>query len=146
MASGISAEQAARLAAYQDALHEAELRGAASLAQAFDQGPPGIGAHEIDTQMRVERANDEDLRILGYEREEFVGQSVVEFIVMNETAQRAIEKKLTGERDLKPFMRTFKRKDGSAVALLLLDRYRRDDSGRVIGLRTVLAEADLGAG
>jgi hypothetical protein len=39
-------------------------------------------------------------------------------------------------------MRTFKRKDGSAVALVLLDRYLKDASGQVIGLRTVLAQAD----
>jgi len=43
---------------------------------------------------------------------------------------------------LKPFVRTFRRKDGTAIALVLLDRYLKDASGQVIGLRTVLAETD----
>jgi PAS domain S-box-containing protein len=142
MAYGISDELAARLADYQDRLEEAERGGAASLARVFDDPPPGIGAHEIDNEMRVERANDEDLAILGYDRDEFVGRRVLDFIVMNETAQRAIGRKLTGELELRPFVRTFRRKDGSPVALVLLDRYRRNPAGQVIGLRTVLARAD----
>ena len=132
------------MAAYQDRLDEAEKRGPASLADVFDNPPPGIGAHEIDADMHVLRANDGELRLLGYTREEFVGRRVLDFIVMTETAGRAIGRKLTGELALKPFVRTFKRKDGSAVALVLLDRYLKDASGQVIGLRTVLAECDGG--
>jgi PAS domain S-box-containing protein len=95
--------------------------------------------------MRVLRANDEDLRILGYDREELVGQVVLDFIVMDETARRAIDGKLTGRRQLAPFMRTFRRKDGSAVALVLLDRFRKDATGTVVGLRTVLTKAEPSA-
>jgi PAS domain S-box-containing protein len=142
MTYGISDDLAARLAEYQDRLEQAERAGAASLAHVFDNSPAGIGVHEIDDDMRIERANDEDLRILGYVREEFVGRRVLDFIVMSETAKRAIGKKLTGDQELRPFVRTFRRKDGSAVALVLLDRYRKDPAGRVIGLRTVLARAD----
>jgi PAS domain S-box-containing protein len=90
----------------------------------------------------VLRANAGDLKLLGYTREEFVGKRVLDFIVMSETAQRSIGRKISGDLELKPFMRTFKRKDGSAVALVLLDRYLKDASGQVIGLRTVLAAAD----
>jgi len=92
--------------------------------------------------MRVLRANAADLRLLGYSREEFVGKRVLDFIVMTETAQRSIGRKISGDLALKPFMRTFKRKDGSAVSLVLLDRYLKDAKGQVIGLRTVVAEVD----
>jgi len=68
---------------------------------------------------------------------------VLDFIVMTETAERAIGKKLSGDQELKPFVRTFKRKDGSAIALALLDRCLRDANGQVVGLRTVIAPADL---
>jgi len=142
MKGGISGDLAARLTAYQDALQEAEARGAAALTRVFEEPPPGIGAHEIDKDTRVLRANDEDLRILGYEREEFVGHPVVDFIVMDETAKRAIGKKLEGERELTPFVRTFRRKDGAPISLVLLDRYVKDAKGAVIGLRTVLAKAE----
>lgn len=142
MAAGVSDALAARLAAYHDELEAAERSGPQALARAFASPPPGVAVHEIDAEMRVLRANDADLALLGYSRDEFVGRRVLDFIVMTETAERAIGQKLTGERELKPFVRTFKRKDGSAVALALLDRYLRDAQGQVIGLRTVLAPAD----
>ena len=50
---------------------------------------------------------------------------------MQGASQRAIEKKLSGEKELKPFVRTFHRKaDGTGVALLVLDRLIRDAHGR----------------
>jgi len=88
MTQGISDKLAARLAAYHDRLEEAERKGQSSLAHVFDHPPPGVGAHEIDTAMLVLRVNDEDLRLLGYTREEFVGRVVLEVIVMDETAKR----------------------------------------------------------
>ena len=142
MTHGYTEDLASRMAAYQDKLEDAAKRGPANLADAFNNPPPGLGAHEIDSEMKVLRANDADLRLLGYTRAEFVGKRVLDFIVMTETAQRAIGRKLTGELALRPFVRTFRRKDGTAVALVLLDRYLKDASGQVIGLRTVLAETD----
>ena len=142
MTQGYSDALAARLAAYQDRLAAAEKQGPSAFAQAWDDPPSGVGAHEIDPQFKVLRANAGDLKLLGYTREEFVGKRVLDFIVMSETAQRSIGRKISGDLELKPFMRTFKRKNGSAVALVLLDRYLKDAQGQVIGLRTVLAEAD----
>jgi PAS domain S-box-containing protein len=142
MSQGYSEALAARMTAYQDRLEEAAKRGPANLTAAFDDPPPGLGCHEIDAEMKVLRANDADLRLLGYSRGEFVGKRVLDFIVMSETAGRAIGRKITGDLALKPFVRTFKRKDGSAVPLVLLDRHLKDASGQVIGLRTVLAETD----
>jgi PAS domain S-box-containing protein len=142
MTHGYTEDLATRMAAYHDRLAEAEERGPANLAAAFNDPPAGLACHEIDGEMKVLRANDADLRLLGYTRAEFVGKRVLDFIVMTETAQRAIGRKLTGELALRPFVRTFRRKDGTAVALVLLDRYLKDASGQVIGLRTVLAETD----
>ena len=142
MGQGWSDELIARMTDYHDRMAEAEKRGPKSLAEAFSNPPPGLSCHEIDPEMSVLRANDADLRLLGYSREEFVGKRVLDFIVMTETAGRAIGRKITGEQELKPFVRTFKRKDGKAIPLVLLDRYLRDATGRVIGLRTVLAPAE----
>ncbi len=132
----------ARMTAYQDRLAEAERQGAGPFARVFADAPTGIGAHEIDAEARIQCVNDEELRLLGYAREEMVGRPVLEFIVMTETAQRAIGKKLSGEQALKPFVRTFKKKDGSAVALVLLDRQIKNPSGEVVGLRTVMTPAE----
>lgn len=134
-------ELAARLTHYQDALDAAQREGAARYLAAFRESPPGVGVHEIDAESVVLRVNPEELRILGYRESEMVGHPVLEFIVMQEASQRAIEQKMKGSRDLKPFVRTFRRADGGALPLILLDRLLKDPRGEVIGIRTAMTEA-----
>jgi PAS domain S-box-containing protein len=82
--------------------------------------------------------NPEELRLLGYRENQMVGRPGWEFVVMQGVSQRSIEKKLSGEKELKPFVRTFHRADGSGVALLVLDRLIRDATGKARGIRTAL--------
>lgn len=137
----------ARLTAYQDSLDSAAQQGGAAYERAFDTPPPGIGAHEIDDNKIILRVNAGELALLGYRADQMVGQPVVEFIVLQGASSRAIEKKLHEELPLRPFARTFRRADGSALFLALVDRHLRDPrKGVVIGIRTALMEAspDLG--
>jgi hypothetical protein len=69
-----------------------------------------------------------------------VGRQVWEIIVMQDASRRAIEQKLKGERELKPFVRSFRKADGTAIALLLADRYIKDVRGAIVGLRTAMTE------
>jgi PAS domain S-box-containing protein len=125
---------------YHDRLDRAATEGAKSLDEAFKNSPTGIGAHEIDTKMCVVRVNPEELRILGYREEEMVGRPIFEKIVMQDASRRAIEQKLSGEKKLKPFVRSFRRSDGTAMALMLMDRLLRDEQGRIVGIRTAMTE------
>ena len=134
------AEAAQVLGEYLDRLQRAEKEGPVRFRQVFDGSPPGVGVHELDLEMRVVRVNPEELKLLGYRAEDMVGKVVWRMIVMEEASRRAIEQKLKGERELKPFVRSFRRADGSAIALLLADRHLRDASGTIIGLRTALVE------
>ena len=134
------AEAAQVLNAYLDELDRVQKEGTLRLRKAFEASPPGVGVHELDTDMRVVRVNPEELRILGYAEAEMVGRPVWEIIVMQEASRRAIEQKLKGERELKPFVRSFRRKDGTAIALLLADRHLRDVRGEIVGLRTAMTE------
>jgi PAS domain S-box-containing protein len=131
------------LAGYQDALDRAAAEGLRRYEQVFDDPPPGLGAHEIDPEKILRRVNRGSLALLGYDREELLGRPVVQFIVMTETSGRAIDKKLSGLVELRPFVRTFVRKDGSSITLLLLDRHLKDASGRIAGIRTVYAPVEL---
>jgi PAS domain S-box-containing protein len=126
------------LSAFLDQLDRADKEG--RLAKAFEAAPAGVGVHEIDTEARVLRVNREEQRLLGYTAEEMLGRPVWEIIVMQEASRRAIEQKVRGERELKPFVRSFRRKDGTAIPLLLSDRYLRDARGEVVGLRTAMTE------
>ena len=132
--------QGSLLEAYQRRLEESGARGVSAYDQTFDNPPAGIGAHEIDANKIYRRVNQGELNILGYTRERMIGRPVLEFIVMTQTAERAMVKKMTGELELKPFVRTFIKADGSPVTLLLLDRLIRVRSGAVTGICTVLTE------
>jgi len=130
------------LTAYQDRLEEAWSQGAAAYQDAFTNSPSGVAAHEIDREMKITRVNPAELGLLGYREDEMLGQPAWQFIVMESVSQRAIDKKLSGAVELKPFVRAFKRADGSAVTMLVLDRLIRDALGQVVGIRTVLTELD----
>jgi PAS domain S-box-containing protein len=102
--------------------------------------PPASVCTSSDREMRVVRVNPEELRILGYREDEMVGRVVWEIIVMQDASRRAIEQKLKGERELRPFVRSFKKADGTAIPLLLADRHIRDARGEIVGLRTAMTE------
>jgi PAS domain S-box-containing protein len=125
---------------YHDRLEKAEREGPLQFAEAFKSGPKGVGVHEIDRNMVVVRVSPEELRLLGYEEKAVVGRPIWEVIVMQEAAQRAIEQKLKGEKELRPFVRSFRRASGSAIALLLVDRLLRDPKGVIVGIRTAMTE------
>ena len=131
------------LEAYQSQLDAAAARGGEEYSRAFDASPPDVGVHEIDAHKVYRRVGRGALAILGYRAEDLLGRPVVEFIVMSETAQRAIDKKLTGAFELKPFVRSFIRADGSSITMLLLDRHLKDAQGRIVGIRTVFAPIKL---
>jgi len=125
---------------YLDQLERMQKEGPLRLKEAFEKSPPGVGVHELDREMRVVRVNPEELRMLGYRAEEMVGRVVWEIIVMQDNARRAIEQKLKGERELKPFVRSFKKADGTAIPLLLADRHIRDARGEIVGPRPAMTE------
>ena len=125
---------------YLDQLDRMQKEGPLRFQELFDKSPSGVGVHELDQAMKVVRVNPEELKILGYRQEEMVGRQVWEIIVMQDASRRAIEQKLKGERELKPFVRSFRKADGTAVPLLLADRHIRGFRGDIVGLRTAMTE------
>ena len=130
-------EAIARMQAYQDALEQALGRGESQYLALFDKPPGRIMAHEIDKDKVLLRVNRFELELLGYREDQMVGRPVWEFIVMQEVAQRAMDKKLSGTVELKPFVRTFLRADRSPLPMILLDHHRKDVRGSIVGIRTV---------
>jgi hypothetical protein len=131
----------AELTAYQDRLEQAAPRGRTAYDAAFEDPPPGIGAHEIDAGKRVVRVNGQELCLLGYSADQMLGQVVSDFVVLQDYSQRAMDKKLSGADTLTPYVRAFKKPKG-ACTMLLLDRCLRDVQGQIIGIRTVMTGFD----
>ena len=138
MAMASQEEMVAILQAYQDKLAQAEREGKARFEQVFASPPPGVAVHEFDTSATIRRVNAEELKILGYESSQVVGRAVWDFVVMQDASRQSVQKKLAGEKDIKPFVRTFRKADGSGVALLLVDRRLQDPQGRPRGIRTAM--------
>jgi len=138
-------EMVAVLLAYQDKLTEAAQQGARQFEQVFAKPPAGVAVHEFDTTATIRRVNAEELRLLGYAAEQMVGRPVWQFVVMQESSRESVQKKLAGEKDIKPFVRTFRRADGSGVVMLLVDRRLEDAQGRPQGIRTAMMSLADGA-
>jgi PAS domain S-box-containing protein len=134
---------AAPLRQYLMRLQEAQAQGPARFREVFERPPAGIGVHELDDQGNITRVNAEELRLLGYRESQMVGRPAWEFVVMQGVSQRSVEKKLSGEKELKPFVRTFQKADGTGVALLVLDSLIRDAHGKARGIRTAIMLAPM---
>ena len=133
-----------RLQEYAEKIEQARRQGAGKVDALIDGAPEGIGVHEIDNQKVILRVSPSELRLLGYRsKSEMVGKPVWKFVVMQETAQRSIDKKMSGSIELKPFVRTYARADGTPIRLVIVDRFIYDGTGAVTGICTVIGESAL---
>ena len=141
---GIPKEQATViLTGVQDRLDAASRQGPDRYRDALAEASPGVCVHELSDEAKIVRVNAEETKVLGYREDQLVGHHPWEFIVMNEVSQRAIAQKLTGAKELKPFVRTFRHANGRAMTMLLVDRHIVDDHGKIVGLRTAFTEISL---
>ena len=144
MAQSASWDRAvAILTGVQDRLDAASKEGQRAYDQALDRTPEGVAVHELDEHAVIRRVNRQEQRVLGYGAEQLVGHVPWDFIVMNEVSQRAIQQKLDGTRELKPFLRTFRHASGAPLTVLMLDRHLKDATGRIVGLRTAFLEVKV---
>jgi PAS domain S-box-containing protein len=103
----------------------------------FDDAP--VAYHELDTENRITRVNKTELAMLGYTAEEMVGRTVWEFIV-EEASHDTIPARLASELHLEATQRTFRRKDGSVVPVLMRHRLITDSNNEVCGMRSTLQD------
>jgi PAS domain S-box-containing protein len=133
-----------RLQEYAEKIEQARRQGADKVDALIEGAPEGLGVHEIDNQKVILRVSPSELRLLGYRsKSDMVGKPVWKFVVMQETAQRSIDKKMSGSLELKPFVRTYARADGTPIRLVIVDRFIQDDQGNVTGICSVIAESAL---
>ena len=126
------------LQACQDALTEAAQHGTARYDEVFAHPPAGVAVHEFDNSAVLRRVNKEELKLLGYTAQQMLGRPVYEFVVMQDASRQSVQKKLAGEKDIKPFVRTFRKADGSGIVMLLVDRRLHDANGQPSGIRTAM--------
>ncbi len=105
----------------------------------FDEAP--VAYHELDTEGRITRVNRTEMEMLGYSKEEMVGRPIWEFVRERETARQAVIAKLAGSIPPgRALERTYVRKDGTTVPVLIEDRLLLDQSGRIVGIRSTMQD------
>ena len=103
----------------------------------FDDAP--VAYHELDTENRLTRVNKTELAMLGYTAPEMVGRTVWDFIV-EDPSQDAIPVELDAEMRLEATQRTFRRKDGTEIPVLMRHKLIADADGKVSGMRSTLQD------
>ena len=105
----------------------------------FDNAP--VGFHEIDTEGRLVRINNTELKMLGYTAGELLGQFVWKISADEEVSRRAALAKLAGEPPSPhDFERRLRRKDGSTIPVLINDRVLKGADGAILGIRSAIQD------
>jgi len=119
---------------------EAALRESEKEFQKFyDEAP--VGYHELDTKGRITRVNRKELEMLGYTAGEMLGKPLWNFFVEEDTTRHVTMAKLAGDVSFHDtFERTYRRKDGTTLPVLVEDRLLRDKNGQIIGIRSTVED------
>lgn len=121
-------------------LAEKELRkNQAAFENLYDHAP--VGYHELDSQGRIIRINQTELNMLGYSKEEMLGKYIWEFAVNKEISEHTVKQKLNGIlSNGHVFERSYRRKDGSVLPVVIEDRILHTDGGKISGVRTIVQD------
>ncbi len=144
--SDLRSARAATPAAYgavadQEGAEETLRQSLAEFKDLFDHAP--VGYHEVDAEGRLVRINQTELDMLGYTREELLGQFVWKISAEEAVSRNALVAKLSGEPPPRVFQRLLRRKDGSVFPALIEDQLVRRADGAVIGIRAVIQDISV---
>lgn len=105
----------------------------------YDEAP--VGYVELDCEGRIDRVNKKILEMLGYTAMEMLGEPLWNFVVEKKEAEQAIKATLSGKAPPnKALERTYKRRDGAAIPVVLEGKVARDSEGRINGIRTTIQD------
>jgi PAS domain S-box-containing protein len=124
-----------RVRALEAALREKEKK----LQEIYDEAP--IGYHELNERGEIISMNRTELNMLGYSFGEVFGQPIWKFVVEEEMTRKITLAKLAGDVSFhETFERTYRRRDGSTLTVLVKDRIIKDQDGKISGIRSTVED------
>ncbi len=101
-----------------------------------------VGYHEINKEGNITRVNQTEAQLLGYTTEEMVGKPIFDFVSPKdrEAAKEAVQAKLSGQSEIKPFEREYMRKDDTTFLAYIEEKLLKDDNDQIIGMRSTLLD------
>ena len=129
-------QEAVRRKRAEEALRESQAR----YKQLWDNAP--VAYHTLDAKGMILHVNQTEADMLGYTKEEMVGQSIFDFVLpeQRKEAKERFQFKLAGEAVPKDLDRIYVRKDGSRIYVSVDDVLENDRDGKVIGVRTTMVD------
>ncbi|MGB7296521.1 MAG: PAS domain S-box protein [Candidatus Aminicenantales bacterium] len=120
----------------EEALRESEKR----FKELWDNAP--IAYHIVDTKGIITDVNQTEVEMLGYTKEEMVGQSIFEFILPDQRAEakKRFQQKITGQDISKAENRIYLKKDGSKIYVDITDVVEKDGDVKITGVRTTMVD------
>jgi PAS domain S-box-containing protein len=121
----------------EEALRKSEKR----FKELFDNAP--VGYIQIDTQGRITQINGNAVNMLGYTSEETLGQPIWTFVAEKEreVCLQLVTNKLAGSMPpSRGLERTYLRRNGTALTVLIDDTFIRDKQGNVTGIRSTIQD------
>ena len=120
----------------EEALRESQAR----YRQLWDDAP--VAYHTLDARGMILHVNQTEAAMLGYTKEEMVGQSIFDFVLpeQRKEAKERFQLKLAGEPVPKDLDRIYVRKDGSRIYVSVDDVLEDDSAGKVVGVRTTMVD------
>lgn len=104
----------------------------------FDEAP--IGYHELDKKGNITNVNKTEAEMLGYTKEEMIGQPVWKFAATPKAKER-VQKKLKGQNLSKPGFETiYRKKNGRTIPVIIHDRLIKDENGKIIGIYSTIQD------
>jgi PAS domain S-box-containing protein len=106
----------------------------------YDEAP--FGYHEIAPDGTILMVNRTECEMLGYTREEMLGRPIFDFIVpaQREAARAAVADRFANERAVASVERTYLTKDGREIVVAIENRLTRDETGRVVSIRSTVQD------
>jgi two-component system, sensor histidine kinase and response regulator len=105
----------------------------------YDNAP--VGYHEYDREGRITSVNQTDLEMLGYAAEEMIGRFVWKFNAEEESAREGVRAKLEGTAPpATELQRTYLRKDGTTLPVLIKDRFILDEKNQIQSIRCTIQD------
>jgi PAS domain S-box-containing protein len=121
--------------AAQKALKASEER----LRELYDDAP--VGYHEVNNKGNITSVNRTELKMLGYDVEDMVGQPIWNFIMEKEKLREIFFGKMDGSIPAShAYERSYLRKNGDPLPVLAEDRLLTNDKGETIAIRTAIQD------
>ena len=119
----------------EQALRESEKK----FQELFDEAP--VGYHEIDKEGKIIRVNRTELDMLGYTAEEMLGRYECMNLSLRDIVSNCkVENWQVPLPLVQSFERTYLRKDGTTISVLVEETLIKDSEGRIIGIRTTIQD------